>query len=150
MIVMVCFLIIDLGLNSSLDFDVFNEGLRRNFLLGLVGLQVVIQISIFLILFLAAADTFLFRVGLLNILVRTVGWLILLHPIYIVLTIVEGLERVRQLSFTDPTNIMNHLWSNQSFVALSYIQKLGLTDDFKNVFILLTSFLFSGDSILYL
>jgi hypothetical protein len=35
-------------------------------LVGLAGLQIVIQIAIFLILFMSMADTFLFRVGFLG------------------------------------------------------------------------------------
>ena len=67
---MVIFLIMDIALNSVLDYDKINDHIANNIKLGIFGLQVVIQISIFLILFLATADTFLFRVGLINILIQ--------------------------------------------------------------------------------
>jgi hypothetical protein len=74
----------DLALNSILDYDLFNDQYRgasvsaqqanshsassnnttvAQLLIGLAGLQIVIQIAIFLILFLSMADTFLFRVS---------------------------------------------------------------------------------------
>ncbi len=119
---MVVFLIMDLGLNSSLDFDTFNNDLGKNFLLGLLGLQIVIQISVFLILFLAAADTFLFRVGLLGILIRTVRYVLILHPIYMAFTIAEGVYRVQKLSSRMQLSV---LWSDETFIALAYIHKIG-------------------------
>lgn len=122
MISMVLFLAMDLALNSTLDFDTFNNRLNPNFLLGLLGLQIVIQISIFLILFLAAADTFLFRVGLIGILVRTVRYVLMLHPIYLAFTIAEGVYRLRKLTSGDS---VTSLWTDQSFIALAYIHKIG-------------------------
>jgi hypothetical protein len=123
MVAMVIFLVIDLALNSTLDFDVFNNNLENNFLLGLLGLQIVIQISIFLILFLAAADTFLFRVGLLGILIKTVRYVLILHPIYMAFTLAEGIYRVRQLSSGVE---LSALWRNETFISLCYIHKIGL------------------------
>ena len=89
---MLFFLLTDLALNSTLDYDTYNNNLTKNIVLGnifsqkrimidkeshypkslgLFGLQVIVEISIFLVLFLATADTFLFRVGLLGVLMRT-------------------------------------------------------------------------------
>jgi len=121
-IIMIIFLIIDLGLNSTLDYDALNDSLADNVLLGIFGLQVVIQISILLILFLAAADTYLFRVGLLGMLVRTISVVLLVHPIYMALTIGVGAYRVRHLS---GTGTLDKLWKNDTFIAISFIQKLG-------------------------
>eukprot|EP01032_Pedospumella_encystans_P038474 gene38474-43589_t len=120
-IIMIIFLIIDLGLNSTLDYDALNDSLADNVLLGIFGLQVVIQISILLILFLAAADTYLFRVGLLGMLVRTISVVLLVHPIYMALTIGVGAYRVRHLS---GTGTLDKLWKNDTFIAISFIQKL--------------------------
>lgn len=121
-IIMIVFLLIDLGLNSTLDYDALNDSLADNVLLGIFGLQVVIQISVLLILFLAAADTYLFRVGLLGILVRTISFVLLAHPIYMALTIGVGAYRVRHLS---GTGTMESLWKDDTFIAISFIQKLG-------------------------
>jgi hypothetical protein len=121
-IVMILFLIMDLGLNSTLDYDVLNDQRANNILLGVFGLQVVIQISIFLILFLATADTYLFRVGLLGILIRTITFVLILHPIYMALTIAVGSYRVRHLS---GSGTLSTLWKDNTFIALSIIQKFG-------------------------
>jgi hypothetical protein len=121
-IVMILFLIMDLGLNSTLDYDILNDERADNILLGVFGLQVVIQISIFLILFLATADTYLFRVGLLGILVRTISFVLVLHPIYMALTIAVGSYRVRHLS---GSGSLSTIWKDDVFIALSIIQKIG-------------------------
>lgn len=115
-------IILDLGLNSTLDYDLYNNDLVKNILLGLFGIQVVVQISIFLVLFLATADTFLFRVGLIGVLIRSMKSVLLIHPIYFIITIITGIYRVRTLSKYEQ---LTNLWRYNSFVALSYIQKFG-------------------------
>jgi hypothetical protein len=119
---MVIFLIMDIALNSVLDYDKINDHIANNIKLGIFGLQVVIQISIFLILFLATADTFLFRVGLINILIHTIRFTLLIHPIYTILTIAVGAYRVQRLS--QGSWILSRLWKDQTFVVLSIIQKI--------------------------
>jgi hypothetical protein len=119
--VLLFFLLFDLALNCTLDFEEFNETLAKNFLLGLFGLQVVVEISIFLILFLAAADTFLFRVGLLGILFRTIHSVLILHPAYVLLTVATGSYRIGKLS---SNYSMTELWDDHTFIALSFFQKL--------------------------
>mmetsp|Transcript_22505 Transcript_22505/g.37603 ORF Transcript_22505/g.37603 Transcript_22505/m.37603 type:complete len:183 (-) Transcript_22505:609-1157(-) len=120
-VIMILFLIMDLGLNSILDYDILNDQRPDNILLGVFGLQVVIQISIFLILFLATADTYLFRVGLLGVLVRTIQFVLLLHPLYMALTIAVGAYRVRRLSASDT---LSTLWVDDTFITMSFIQKI--------------------------
>jgi hypothetical protein len=125
-LVMVVMLSFDLGLNCSLDYDKFNENSTKypnNFLLGLLGLQIIIQITIFLLLFLAMADTFLFRVGMLGLLLRKFYIVLFCHPIYIVFTLATGLLRVNLIVNQHYTLIM--LWNDDTFVVLSSIQKLG-------------------------
>jgi hypothetical protein len=51
-IAMIFFLLVDLGFNSSLDYDSYNGKFNTNVLLALVFVQLVIQIVIFLVLFL--------------------------------------------------------------------------------------------------
>jgi hypothetical protein len=120
-LVMILFLIMDLGLNSILDYDILNDQRDNNILLGVFGLQVVIQISIFLILFLATADTYLFRVGLLGILIRTISLTILVHPVYMALTIGVGSYRVNRLS---GSGTLSTLWKDDTFITISFIQKI--------------------------
>ena len=106
-----------------------------------MGVQIVVQISIFLVLFLAMADTFLFRVGLLGTLIQLFLFVIIilliysfhlgillkkfkkvlfLHPIYIALTLITGIYRVKQY---DTGKLLYDLWTNPTFIALSYVQK---------------------------
>ena len=115
----------DLGLNCSLDYDTFNshpDQYPSSFLLGLVGLQVIVQITVFLLLFLAMADTFLFRVGLLGLLLKKFRFVLLFHPVYIAFTLASGLVRVQRITNEHYTLAM--LWNNNSFVVLSSIQKI--------------------------
>jgi Transmembrane protein 138 len=90
-------------------------------LLGLLGLQIVIEISVFLILFLAMADTFLFRVGLLGLLVKKFRSVLIFHPIYVALTLACGLYRVNRFSSGE---VLSVIWRDQKFVGLSCIQKI--------------------------
>ena len=115
----------DLALGCTLDFDPYNNvnngNLATRLLLGLFGLQVVIQISIFLILFLAMADTFLFRVGLLMFLVKKFKLVLFFHVLNMSATVACGAYRVQQLSLGIE---IKDLWMNDVFVALSSVQKI--------------------------
>lgn len=123
-IAMVLFLTIDLGLNSVLDYDLFNQNpinSTTHLLLGLLGIQVVIQISIFVILFTAIADTFVFRVGLLGLLLKKFRVVLLMQPVYIAITLVTGAFRVRHFG---AGNSLNEIWKNKNYIQLSTAQKL--------------------------
>lgn len=121
---MVVALLIDLALNSTLDYDSYNDQFNgraaSRLLLGLFGLQVVVEIGVFLILFLAMADTFLFRVGLLGLLIKKFRTVLAIHPLYFALTIATGAYRVRQFIMNAT---LSSIWQDNSFIALSYIQK---------------------------
>jgi len=101
----------DLGLNSSLEFDDYtptkkeieenpnlDEGNAQNILVLIFGIQLVIQISTFLTLFLMMCDTYLFRVGLLGVLARQFRGVLLIHPAYIAFTMIIGGYRVTEVS----------------------------------------------------
>jgi hypothetical protein len=94
LIAMIIFLMVDLGLNSILDYDLYNnqtvKNISSNLLLGLLGLQIVVEICIFLVLFIAMADTFLFRVGLLGLLIKKFRFVLIFQPIYMAITIATG------------------------------------------------------------
>lgn len=126
-VAMVFFLICDIGLNSTLDYDDYNQNADSSMLLGLFGLQIVVQISVFLVLFLATADTFLFRVGLLGFLVKAIRLVLFIHPIYFALTVATGAYRINKLSSNEEstTNLLVELWKNNNFIALSFVQKMG-------------------------
>lgn len=109
------------------------------------GLQLVIQISTFLTLFLMMGDTYLFRVGLLGVLAKQVRTqvrprcacgpaphpshspyfqftgVLLLHPLYIAYTMVLGGYRVTSLH--DDMTIQT-LWSLPYFTPLSVVHKI--------------------------
>mmetsp|Transcript_20603 Transcript_20603/g.29567 ORF Transcript_20603/g.29567 Transcript_20603/m.29567 type:complete len:168 (-) Transcript_20603:120-623(-) len=110
----------DLGMNCSFDFDDYNlEG--RDLIAVPLAIQLVIEISVFLILFLSMADTYLFRVGLLGILLKKFRFVLLLHPLYMALTLFTGAYRVQKLG--SDYDIVG-LWRDDGFVALSVIHKL--------------------------
>jgi Zn-dependent protease with chaperone function len=118
--IMSFFIIIDIGLNSSLDYDNYAE--NNILLIGLFGAQVIVQITIFLVLFLATADTFLFQVGLLGILVRKVSITLMLQFLYFIVTIINGALRNRR--YRDGYTTVE-LLDDDGFFAISTIQKLG-------------------------
>ena len=163
LLAMITLILADLGLNCSLDYDLYNtdpkfiEGTsdldwKGGILFALVGVQAIIQISIFLALFLTMADTFLFRVGLLNVLLKKFRSVLLLHPIYFTITIIAGsvrLQTIRSKGYTYRQNTNNYLrskrickinrcrffrlWNDDNnFLALSVIQKLGGKMKFPN------------------
>lgn len=120
--VTIFFLCMDLGLNSTLDYDSYSQGKKGFILLGLLGLQIVVQISVFLILFLTVADTFLFRVGLLGILMRKIRLTLIIQIIYFALTIEVGIRRINHY---DNKEDLLSLTTSDSFTTLSIIQKIG-------------------------
>lgn len=126
LIAMTVFLFVDLGLNSILDYDLFNNQTASNnashLLLGLLGLQAVVEISTFLILFVAMADTFLFRVGLLGLLMKKFRTILIFQPIYIAITLASGALRVRHLSVVG--NSLYTLYNYDTYVRVSLIQKI--------------------------
>ena len=60
--------------------------------------------------------------GLLGVLIRSMKSVLIIHPLYLILTIATGIYRVRTLSKYEQ---LANLWKNNSFIALSYIQKFG-------------------------
>ena len=126
LIAMIIFLTVDLGLNSILDYDLFNNQTAPNnashLLLGLLGFQAVVEICTFLVLFVAMADTFLFRVGLLGLLMRKFRTILIFQPIYIAITLASGALRVRHLSVVG--NSLFTLYNYNPYVRLSLIQKI--------------------------
>ena len=77
--------------NKDLDW-------KGGVLFALLGVQAIVQISIFLALFLSMADTFLFRVGLLGVLLKKFRSVLLLHPIYFAITLIAGSYRLRTIT----------------------------------------------------
>ena len=118
---MILFAGADLAFNSSLDYDVYNVDIKSLDAYLLFGAQVFCQVSIFLVLFLAMAETFLFRVGLLGLLLKKFRAVLLFQPIYIALTIWLGLTRTERLGKSDA---FSELWTDKNFAALVIIHKM--------------------------
>lgn len=132
LLTMILLIMADLTFNCTLDYDLYNndpsyiEGNQNldwdgGVLSALLILQVIVQISIFLALFLSMADTFLFRVGLLGVLMKKFRSVLILHPIYFIITIVTGTYRLTEIN----DHSFVHLWlKDDSFMALSMMHKL--------------------------
>ena len=56
--------------------------------------HIIVQICIFLTLFLMLCDTYLFRVGLLGVLFSHFRLVLILHPIYLTITLLTDGYRV--------------------------------------------------------
>ena len=115
-IAMTTFLLIDVVLNSIVDYNYYNYQVN----LGLGGLEIVVQITIFLILFLGFSETYLFRVGLINYLLQNFLSVLIIHPIYFTITIIDVAYRLQLFRQGSSALI---LWQTNGFLAVSYIQK---------------------------
>lgn len=118
---------VDLGMNSSFDYDPMRLSSHgaSDFLVVVVGIQIVVEISVFLTLFLAMTETFLFRVGLLGLLLKKFRAVLLVHPLYLAFTVAAGALRVRRLSNDEDGSGLVDLWGDDAFIAVSTIHKLG-------------------------
>ena len=121
LIALTSFLLFDLILNSIVDYSYFSYQVN----LGLSGLEIVIQITIFLILFLGFTETYLFRVGLIGYLLKKFQGVLYIHPVYFIITIIDIALRL-SISNGSSSNGLLTLWQDNSFIAVSYIQKFGI------------------------
>lgn len=133
-IVMSIFLLIDVALNSTLDYDTLNDN-NSSIVLAFFGLQIIIQISVFLILFLTISDTFLFRVGLLDILLRKIYSLIIVQIVYFFLTILTGALRLHNFK---NGSTLSTLTKDSGFIGLSIFQKIGMNLSIINILFILS------------
>ena len=118
---MIILLLLDLLMNCSFDYDNYN--LTETDVIAVpLAIQIVIEISVFLVLFLTMADTYLFRVGLLGVLLKKFRLVLLLHPLYMCLTLATGALRIRKLGSTYD---LIGLWRSDGFITLSTIHKVG-------------------------
>jgi hypothetical protein len=86
------------------------------------------------------ADTFLFRVGLLGLLIKKFRSVLITHPIYLTLTIVAGIIiiiiiiiimniiiGIYRVRYFMSGHTLDELWQYPSFIVLSILQKSGIT-----------------------
>jgi hypothetical protein len=116
---MVLLLSVDLAMNCTFDYDDYGTA-GNDFLFVLLITQIIIQISIFFLLFVTMADTYVFRIGLLGVLLKKFRLMLITYPIYLGLTIAVGAYRIRKLG-SDYDLIA--LWYDPIFVFLTTIQK---------------------------
>ena len=108
LVAMIFFTGADLIFNSSFDYDTYNTSIKNLDAYLLFGSQIFCQVSIFLVLFLAMAETFLFRVGLLGLLLKKFRAVLLFQPIYIALTVWLGLIRTAKLGTSGDAFSVRH------------------------------------------
>ena len=100
--------LLDVAINSSVEYDnvhpststskknndVSETSDTRNIQIILFGTQIILQIFVFINLFIAFSHTFLFQVGIVSICFKNFVWTLLMHPLYIFLTIYISIHRV--------------------------------------------------------
>jgi hypothetical protein len=87
---------------------------------ALLGLQIIIEVGIFMTLFVAVADTVLFRVGLVRVLIKKFRATLLIQLVYMISTIIVGTVR---MSLLRNNGTIVTLWEDDGFVALSILRK---------------------------
>jgi hypothetical protein len=98
----------DLAFNSFVEFDDFYGSYSHKSRVFVFGCQLLIQLSIFYTLFLMMGETYLFKVGLLNILVKQFAFVLFFHPLYVTWSVVLGFYRINEMR---KDTQMYELWS---------------------------------------
>ena len=91
---MILLLFIDVYCNSSLEYDNYGMNVTLAF-----GGQMLIQIAVFITLFLILCDTYPFRVGLLKELLADFKPVRRIHPVYFLYTMALGAMRTVRARF---------------------------------------------------
>ncbi|ETI36310.1 hypothetical protein F441_17412 [Phytophthora nicotianae CJ01A1] len=119
-----CLYLVDVGLNSSIEYgDLPGQDVLDNSSDSIVSfVQVLLQIAALINLLMLLGGTFLFRSGLFGMLYSHFRLVLLVHPLYICLTIILGIVRMNLLSLG---NAHADIWDVQGYAALSGIHKIG-------------------------
>lgn len=90
--------------------------------------QLLFQLFILFLIFLFITDTFLFRVGLVNILFRKINTFFIIQIIYFVFTIVNGILRLQTLDYTlnNNDNMIIKLLKSNTFFYFSLVHNIGM------------------------
>uniref|UniRef100_A0A7S1TSS8 Transmembrane protein 138 n=1 Tax=Phaeomonas parva TaxID=124430 RepID=A0A7S1TSS8_9STRA len=123
--IMVLFLVADLALNSSVEHDTYvaveQQHLAGGAYIMVYGCHVVLQVSTFIVLVLMMGETYLFQVGLLQILASQFPAVLIIHPVYMLYTIVLGAVRTSRLV---GNSHVTDLWADQAYAAFSVGHKM--------------------------
>ncbi|GAB9477142.1 hypothetical protein Gpo141_00014204 [Globisporangium polare] len=119
-----CLWLVDIVLNSSIEFGDFPgergaSSSSSNTILTMV--QSLLQIFALVDFFALLGATFLFRSGLFYLLYAEFRPIILVHPVYILLTVFLGMARVNHLNSGAQ---LIEIWDMDGYPVLSCIQKL--------------------------
>ncbi|KAG1707290.1 hypothetical protein DVH05_026484 [Phytophthora capsici] len=120
----VCMYMVDIVLNSSIEYgDLPGQGTSDNSSDAIVSfVQVLLQIAGLVNFLMMLGGTFLFRSGLFGILYSQFRLVLLLHPLYICLTIILGIARESLLA----SGIAHEdIWTEYGYTVFSGIHKIG-------------------------
>ncbi|KAL3662574.1 hypothetical protein V7S43_012427 [Phytophthora oleae] len=119
-----CMYIVDVILNSSIEYgDLPGQDTSDNSSDAIVSfVQVLLQIAGLVNFLVMLGGTFLFRSGLFGMLYTQFRLVLLVHPLYICLTIILGLARESLLS-SEITHV--DIWTEWGYAVFSGIHKFG-------------------------
>ncbi|KAG3012660.1 hypothetical protein PC121_g14828 [Phytophthora cactorum] len=119
-----CLYLVDVGLNSSIEYrDLPGQDALDNSSDSIVSfVQVLLQIAALVNLLMLLGGTFLFRSGLFGMLYSHFRLVLLVHPLYICLTIILGIARMNLLSSENAHHV--DIWDAQDYAAFSGIHKI--------------------------
>uniref|UniRef100_A0A7S2BXW0 Transmembrane protein 138 n=1 Tax=Florenciella parvula TaxID=236787 RepID=A0A7S2BXW0_9STRA len=113
--------VLDLLMNSSFEYDEFEEVDQEIVVILFVLLQTFVQIFAFITMFLMLSNTYLFQVGIIGPLITNFKLTFAIHPIYMAMTCLLGVYRAgQQLSGLRA----RELWDSEVYIAASLIHKL--------------------------
>mmetsp|Transcript_33137 Transcript_33137/g.56683 ORF Transcript_33137/g.56683 Transcript_33137/m.56683 type:complete len:185 (-) Transcript_33137:39-593(-) len=113
--------VLDLWMNSSFEYDEFEEVNQQIVVILFVLLQTFVQIFAFITMFLMLSNTYLFQVGIIGPLISNFKLTFAIHPIYMTSTVLLGIYRAGQLLSGVRTR---ELWDSDVYIGLSLLHKL--------------------------
>ncbi|CAM9961592.1 unnamed protein product [Chrysoparadoxa australica] len=135
LVLMVVLVIADVVLNSSVEYDNYKEidttdvktgssqGSEVTTLVLIVGLQLLVQVAIFLQLFVMMFDTYPFRVGLMGLLATQYKKVYLINTVYVFYTAALHSYRVGRISQESDIEVWE-VWDWKVYAAFSIVHKV--------------------------
>mmetsp|Transcript_14789 Transcript_14789/g.18629 ORF Transcript_14789/g.18629 Transcript_14789/m.18629 type:complete len:172 (+) Transcript_14789:152-667(+) len=106
---------LDLALNSTIEYDITTD---RNSQVLTFGVQIVAQTLVVAVVFTSFGDTFLFRVGLVDVMWDRFMGVLVVVPVYGFVGIVVGSYRIRRFDDIDD------LWNLPLYKVISILHKI--------------------------
>ncbi|KAG7390540.1 hypothetical protein PHYPSEUDO_007480 [Phytophthora pseudosyringae] len=119
-----CLYLVDVGLNSSIEYgDLPGQDASDNSSDSIVSfVQVLLQIAALVNLLMLLGGTYLFRSGLFGMLYTQFRLVLLVHSLYVCVTITLAIARVNLLS-SGITHV--GIWDARGYAVFSGIHKIG-------------------------